>query len=210
MQLTDAEWDEVRVAYGADIDGVAKIAKRFGIKPHDIYSRRSQEGWPSRANRGLGIANSKLKRPVTLAHLDLTPEPAGSPDGIETAPEDLPVRRPKKPSLNATPDQMMKPIRRVVYRIIKNLDERSQHDQVQITQDQTEAVKHIDQLVKILERSKAMSADDQSPNKPQSNARQDGKERAVAAARLRHEIADRLERLLKDGEPVPKTRRDPR
>lgn len=49
--LTQAEWDEVRVAYEESYERVADIAVRFGIPRTTIQSRAVADGWLPRAMR---------------------------------------------------------------------------------------------------------------------------------------------------------------
>ena len=201
MQLSEAQWDEVCAAYAADVLSVAKIVRHFKITPSQFNRRRAEENWPKRADRGLAVARPKTK----LENAPSSDRPNALEPTVLEAPHLKAPARPSRKQRALDPHrQMQQQLNRVFLHFITALDEQAADDAAKIPEPKSEYLKLIDLSFKVIERSQAMSADTTAPNQPESSARQDGKERAAAAARMRDEIADRLERLRKQTDSDPK------
>jgi hypothetical protein len=196
MPLSPAQWEDVRLAYAADLETVDDILAHYKIKRHELDKRRISGKWPSRAARGLrfGRRNSNASTSSEQApSVDRDQDAIALSEPIER-PEIAPTKAKKAKHQSTRPHksshrELLQVLNNLLQIEIEKMDENDVEDPVR-----TERLKTIDHCFKLLERSHAMSNETANTKPDQPNQRT-GKQRADQASKLRREIADRLERL---------------
>lgn len=165
MQLGEAAWAEIRRCHEETAETHVSLAKRFGIVASTIAAHVRREGWKARPGKAVTVTVS---------------EPADRPLARPA------TRKPDRPRVRITR------LFRVIDLQLDIMERRMNKGEALTVQDEERQARAFGTIIANLEKATEAAADLST-----SSQRQRGKSGADAndAARMRREIAERLERL---------------
>jgi hypothetical protein len=190
MRLDEETWAEIRAAYEASGESVRSIAARYGTSESTVYTRIVREGWKLRSSRQRVIAAPPRVEPRVLSSEASARARLDGVSGAEAAQAEPaavdPLREPDTPLQRA-------------YRMLRLIDMQFDHMETRMktegpgsAQDQERHARAFSTLVGQLDQVTDMMA---GIVKAPEDARGSDDDERRETERLRHEIAERLERL---------------
>lgn len=170
--MGDAAWAEIKTLYIDSSETVRAIAARYGIRDRLVYEKARAAGWPRRSTRS---------------------GPATDPAAIVRR-EKMKLETPKPP----TPHAVRRRLYSVMMKKLENLEARMTSGEDRSPADHEREMREIGAMIQGFEKVAKVDADERGAG------RRDEAPDAAALpdfARLRDEIAERLERLHARGAP---------
>lgn len=190
MSVAETTWAEIRRAYEAGPDAVARLSERFSVSASRIYRRAKKDGWRRQSSPGPAppIAkriprNKEAVRP-SAELLDQPVDPAASsPDGGGRRP----VNR----------QAMIARLYQAIDENLKRLEARMGSGREISAADSERETRELGVMIRSFEKVTEFATEIE--NRRQSAAPE--RVSATDAERMRAEIAERLERLHAQGHP---------
>lgn len=179
MGVDDAVWASIRRAHSETDEQITAFCERYGVSRSAYYARRRREGWPPRPKDRASLQAEPVQTPVTAARAAVAAAKAAS----KQAPES---RQALAKRLHAAIDHELRQLE-------IGADARGGVS----VQDIERRTRTLMNMIRGFEKVLELGSDKQKPKrkKPSRGNAGDGRSAADEAARMRHEIAERLERL---------------
>jgi hypothetical protein len=179
--------EKVRLAYIKGRASVAFYANSYNVGRHAAEACCASENW---------VAQRTTYRAAQRVPPTPVPDKSEKPRTEPAAPMTAAIaKRPPRRSASSAACIMLRRLRSLLLDATEKFEQRDNDGNLLYPKINADYLKKIEQLSKLIERNLAMSEHETANTKPNGPVQPTGKQRADAASKLRHEIADRLERL---------------
>lgn len=199
MALTPAEWAQIERLYHDGRQSIPAIADRFGIATSTIHARRRKYGWPSRTDiAGRSAASSSGE----AGDAPTRPDPIHAGNSPTTHPHDAgaPERGTGRGGSRKT---LVRRLFRAIDLKLQRLERRMTSGDEPTIADSERETRELAHMIRSFEKVTEVAADIAEPAARAPKRQRGSKPGAAAepvyvsadAERMRHQIAERLERL---------------